>query len=499
MNTDDKPFACPEPECNMCFSNVDHLNVHKQKHKMSLSLGPGTARGFLFTGDQTPTPTKCLRNLDQEITLFGELSKPTAFEVHKNPFEEAFRKAAQEVESANIPLPVPCGTRSQPGDSLNTPVPPVGQVVDGPSISKTIDTVDDDTQHPQSKRSIQSLKVKTSGNELEDVKEGSPEPGEIQALPPGPMDLSVSRGDSIDVEPVPQEKITQPTTRSAAGMLPGIGSVTASPTISVIAPADSQSVACIKEQPQCMAVLVKLPNGTTVPVQLPAQLTSASQQPVSIHSMVTEPVTVSSSSVTKQKLKEALMGQNMHVMSEAVDSLTTPAMPVSTQSLLAGSALLVSRRIQVPMSRGPDVQTRAADTSTPNRKRKAEEDDPDERRKKFLERNRAAAARCRQKKKVWINGLEQKADDLQGTNNALLNEVAMLKSEVAQLKQLLLAHKNCPITLQQQNAGQISFQEVQTLEVTTEGMKVVANTVLVTPQRKDPSESPAAPDVTTKK
>ncbi|KAG8005113.1 Cyclic AMP-responsive element-binding protein 5, partial [Nibea albiflora] len=42
--------------------------------------------------------------------------------------------------------------------------------------------------------------------------------------------------------------------------------------------------------------------------------------------------------------------------------------------------------------------------------------DPDERRQKFLERNRAAATRCRQKRKLWVSSLEKKAEELTHTN-----------------------------------------------------------------------------------
>lgn len=33
------------------------------------------------------------------------------------------------------------------------------------------------------------------------------------------------------------------------------------------------------------------------------------------------------------------------------------------------------------------------------------------------------------------------------------NEVTLLRNEVAQLKQLLLAHKDCPVTLMQKKSG----------------------------------------------
>ncbi|XP_028823080.1 cyclic AMP-dependent transcription factor ATF-7b isoform X2 [Denticeps clupeoides] len=80
------------------------------------------------------------------------------------------------------------------------------------------------------------------------------------------------------------------------------------------------------------------------------------------------------------------------------------------------------------------------------RGRRATEVEPDERRRRFLERNRAAASRCRQKRKIWISALEKRAEELETTNTTLANEVKELRSEVAHLKELLLAHKDCPVT-----------------------------------------------------
>ncbi|XP_074470570.1 cyclic AMP-responsive element-binding protein 5 isoform X1 [Sebastes fasciatus] len=84
-----------------------------------------------------------------------------------------------------------------------------------------------------------------------------------------------------------------------------------------------------------------------------------------------------------------------------------------------------------------------------SRRRRSAEQDPDERRQKFLERNRAAATRCRQKRKVWVSSLEKKAEELTHTNLQLQNEVTSLRSEVGQLKQILLTHKDCPVTARQ--------------------------------------------------
>lgn len=63
---------------------------------------------------------------------------------------------------------------------------------------------------------------------------------------------------------------------------------------------------------------------------------------------------------------------------------------------------------------------------TGGRRRRAAEMDPDERRQRFLERNRAAASRCRQKRKLWVNSLEKKAEDLTNMNVSLTVSVVFL-------------------------------------------------------------------------
>ncbi|KAJ2357411.1 hypothetical protein H4S01_006497 [Coemansia sp. RSA 2610] len=65
------------------------------------------------------------------------------------------------------------------------------------------------------------------------------------------------------------------------------------------------------------------------------------------------------------------------------------------------------------------------------------------RRRRFLERNRIAASKCRQKKKLWVQELERRAEDVTMQNRSLHIAVAQLKEEVMILKNQLLAHRNC--------------------------------------------------------
>ncbi|CAI4214814.1 unnamed protein product [Parascedosporium putredinis] len=64
-------------------------------------------------------------------------------------------------------------------------------------------------------------------------------------------------------------------------------------------------------------------------------------------------------------------------------------------------------------------------------------------RDKFLERNRIAASKCRQRKKEWINGLEEAKNGLETQNSHLQMEYNGLLSEVSRMKNQIMAHANC--------------------------------------------------------
>lgn len=104
----------------------------------------------------------------------------------------------------------------------------------------------------------------------------------------------------------------------------------------------------------------------------------------------------------------------------------------------------------------PKVRSRASSTSSSvkSHKRKfeavdVEDDDEDgeDKRRKFLERNRQAASKCRQKKKAWMQDLEQRSEEITIRNKTLHETVSMLKEEVLFLKNQLLSHQGCDCTV----------------------------------------------------
>ncbi|GFP56107.1 transcription factor atf1 [Trichoderma asperellum] len=85
----------------------------------------------------------------------------------------------------------------------------------------------------------------------------------------------------------------------------------------------------------------------------------------------------------------------------------------------------------------------------------------EEKRKNFLERNRVAALKCRQRKKQWLANLQTKVEMFSSENDALTQQITQLREEVVNLKTLLLAHKDCPVTQQQGLHGAFMSQVVE--------------------------------------
>ncbi|KAI2618142.1 Aft1 HRA domain-containing protein [Hypoxylon sp. NC1633] len=86
----------------------------------------------------------------------------------------------------------------------------------------------------------------------------------------------------------------------------------------------------------------------------------------------------------------------------------------------------------------------------------------EEKRKNFLERNRVAALKCRQRKKQWLANLQNKVELFSSENDALTAQISQLREEVVNLKTLLLAHKDCPVTQQQGLHGAFMQQAMET-------------------------------------
>uniref|UniRef100_A0A9L0J6Y2 Cyclic AMP-dependent transcription factor ATF-2 n=1 Tax=Equus asinus TaxID=9793 RepID=A0A9L0J6Y2_EQUAS len=209
-----------------------------------------------------------------------------------------------------------------------------------------------------------------------------------------------------------------------------------SPTSSTVITQAPSSNRPIVPVPGPFPLLLHLPNGQTMPVAIPASITSSN-----VHVPAAVP-----------RLKAALTQQHPPVTNgDAVKGHSSGL--VRTQSEESRPQSLQQPATSTTETPASPAHTAPQTQNTSGRRRRAANEDPDEKRRKFLERNRAAASRCRQKRKVWVQSLEKKAEDLSSLNGQLQSEVTLLRNEVAQLKQLLLAHKDCPVTAMQKKSG----------------------------------------------
>ncbi|XP_048835875.1 LOW QUALITY PROTEIN: cyclic AMP-dependent transcription factor ATF-2 [Brienomyrus brachyistius] len=422
--SDDKPFVCTAPGCGQRFTNEDHLAVHKHKHEMTLKFGPAR-NDSVIVADQTPTPTRFLKNCE-EVGLFNELA---------SPFEHDFKKATED-DIKKLPLDL---------SPLTTPV--VRNKTEEPSSVQA--HRDSPLPHPES----------TTSDDKEVSLQSAPQPTST-ILRPASLQVPSVLLASSDAGVVIQQALPSPTSSSVITQVPSSNR----PVVPVSG---------------TFPVLLQLPNGQTMPVAIPASIANPSVHiPTAIP--LVRPVTVVPNvpgipgpsspqpvqSEAKMRLKAALTQQHPQVTNgdagdvpnsaaaEAPAPLPAPAPPPAPakpeepcpQSLQQPA----TSTTETPASPAPPAQHTP---STGGRRRRATSEDPDEKRRKFLERNRAAASRCRQKRKVWVQSLEKKAEDLSSMNVQLQNEVTLLRNEVAQLKQLLLAHKDCPVTAMQKKSA----------------------------------------------
>ncbi|KAI8913229.1 hypothetical protein EDD86DRAFT_199995 [Gorgonomyces haynaldii] len=90
----------------------------------------------------------------------------------------------------------------------------------------------------------------------------------------------------------------------------------------------------------------------------------------------------------------------------------------------------------------PQQQDIKSESEKPKKPKKVKHEDDDDKRRRFLERNRQAASKCRQKKKMWMQELEQKSAEVFARNRDLMMLTTTLQEQIAHLEQELAAAKS---------------------------------------------------------
>jgi hypothetical protein len=135
--------------------------------------------------------------------------------------------------------------------------------------------------------------------------------------------------------------------------------------------------------------------------------------------------------------------QQQNVQNEPQPLPFRPCQQEKEQAQLPAPPRLPAKAAKLSRSTKQPRQTKKSRVSKPIIVESEAEKLDDPTRSKFLERNRIAASKCRQKKKLWMQELEDvKADleksywDLQGNYNSFFEEVSQLKNQ-------LMVHSGC--------------------------------------------------------
>ncbi|XP_039602660.1 cyclic AMP-dependent transcription factor ATF-7b isoform X1 [Polypterus senegalus] len=427
---DDRPFVCSAPGCGQRFTNEDHLAVHKHKHEMTLKFGPARTDSVIIA-DQTPTPTRFLKNCE-EVGLFNELA---------SSFEPDFPRSIEDDDKRSKVTP-----GSQPGvlDMSLSSTPDVkvkeeehldvdSTPPDSPISSCSIGDNEETKVVPLVYRHKNSAGHPQHEIPPKPVANSAPTPAIVR---PGSLPLHFNYDPLQPTLPSPTSVITQapPSNRQ-------LGSPTTTCSVLMQLPS-GQSVPCLPGPHMPMTSVISLAR----PLSMVPNIPGIPGPPLNSSSGSTSPSSLHTQSEAKMRLKAALSHQ-------APGGLNGAMMMGAASSMVASRQEQSQLLVQQPDAPSPAQPQVSPAQPTGGRRRRAADDDPDERRQRFLERNRAAASRCRQKRKLWVNSLEKKAEELTSMNVQLSNEVSSLRNEVAHLKQLLLAHKDCPVTTQQKKTA----------------------------------------------
>ncbi|XP_046472484.1 cyclic AMP-dependent transcription factor ATF-2 isoform X1 [Neodiprion pinetum] len=394
MGESEKPFACPSPGCNMSFVNEDHLTVHRKKHDMILNLGSNGKSG-VFVADQTPTPTRFIRNCE-EVGLFQDLQ-------NVNPFEETFRRAVEAGKTGGG-LTVPEVGISD--DTLHTP-----------HIFPHIDVPSTNNQALLRNGIAESPVINIGDSSDDDEKNANRIHVDVQNLDHGENSKEIttveldteSRDSSIEESIIVQEADGESLSTTVINLNDGFGQQNDVPQLSING---KEVQLLIKTEDGKLMQLSAIPvsqsqmNPTTIDIQSKSQTVVIKTEP-SLNCSDGKRTTNSASSrlsMAKMKLKQVL--KKNEVSSDS-----------HRQDLQASPRILVEERSP-----------------------------PSDKKLDILERNRASSMRARAKRKAWVQQLERSVYNVNEANAALQMEVRALRSEVAKLKTLLLAHKDCPVT-----------------------------------------------------
>ncbi len=457
---------------------MDHLTIHQKRHKMCLKLGSTS----IAIADQTPTPSRFLGNFlqnweesglshdIQEITNLTPIlgsnntissnkssinssvnSKSSS--IRDNPFAASFQnalknnnnitnrlKTPKDMLTTDSPLNTPSVFPSNEGlmaianAALNTPDQDFRYYSDLTQTNEKTNTTNtntnamsiDNSLSSQSSNSscIETTTGSVSLNEGSDTSCGKiaeqQKDTNINVVKPQKFkavsvicSAATNFTNSTNSQTIPNIVISQQNNKIKSNTkLRTLPVAQTSRNTAIIAP-KTKELSTIANINSSYKVILKLPDGRCL--QLP------SVQPIAVNSSIVSTTAQSITAITNSTKNTII--NNEITNNEAIHL----ANKISIGALSSSSSCSSSQPTQNSGTSFSSLQSRVDATlaslpprAKPGRKSKfAPEEDPKEKKARSLERNRAAAMRCRLKRKTWIDSLEEKADEYEKINEKL--------------------------------------------------------------------------------
>lgn len=138
---------------------------------------------------------------------------------------------------------------------------------------------------------------------------------------------------------------------------------------------------------------------------------------------------------------DAMSSLNMRRQSHASTTSSSEPSPSSSSSP-------IDRDLQPATESGVTAKSKKTGQATgrktgPRKRSRGQDESPEVKRQKFLERNRMAASKCREKKRLQTLKTITDADEITARNQALHETLDELQEEVRRLKNQILCHRDC--------------------------------------------------------
>ncbi|XP_029172590.1 cyclic AMP-dependent transcription factor ATF-2 isoform X2 [Nylanderia fulva] len=418
--------------CSTSGCNMSFTNEDQltlHKKKHDMMLNLGNNSKSAGFVDQTPTPTRFFKNCE-EVGLFQDLQV--------NPFEETFRRAVEAGNTGTLTVP----EAGIVDDTLHTPhiFPYISDVLPASQILSESNVEDCPSTVSLSEKSTEEA---IKSNECRSIKISTNETQELT------KDANITSTKNNILAP----------------------SIIVSDTNTPIAPklSPTQLSSHLSINGEEVQLLLKTADGKLM--QLSAMPVSESSNVANVNNVKQQTVVIKTEPALRCVVKS------------------------ESKKTVISRLSLAKMKLKQTLSKNSQNQKAVEESAKMNDMSKKEnvKKTVDQLKKKdILERNRASSMRARAKRKAWIQDLQRTVTNVNEANAALQMEVKALRSEVAKLKTLLLAHKDCPVTKAMQKGSGIflgpKIISINNPDVLT--MPISANSI---PVKRSYPETPNTP------